>query len=499
MSEELFSAIESRNMDRLQALLADPDTNVNAPDRFGNTALIWAATRGNKRSLELLLAREDLVINVADRFGRIPLLWAAQTGHQGLLDGLLARKDVVISGAEHYGKTPLLWAAQNGYQGLLDSLLQHRDQDINAADNYGKTALHWVAEQGDKDLLHSLLARQDLDINAADKFGNTALICALRNPHEGVLPSLLARKDVVINAADSFGRTVLLWVAEHRDKGLLDSVLARADVDTNVASSYGWTALMLAVMQGNQGKLDSLLAHQDVDVDFVNFRGVTALMCAIYPVKNQDTIRKLLAMSVDADLDVAKLMVAARFGGDLPALKDQGIDIHVTGPGGWTALMHAADAGKKDAVEFLLKDCEKINAVNKNGFSALMLAVENEHDSVVGALKASVADLDFAKLMVAAHSGDFSKVKEFEKQGHKIYHFDEAQTSEDDLYAAKVALKSKDQVKTYTGQGPGGWTVLMHATRAPEEFKTKDSAAAICAEEFIRDYFIKCVGTAEDL
>ena len=69
--------------------------DINAADCTGNTALIWAARRGQEDVVKVLLEREDLNPDQIDtKYGRTPLSWAAGEGHQGVVQILLQRKGV---------------------------------------------------------------------------------------------------------------------------------------------------------------------------------------------------------------------------------------------------------------------------------------------------------------------------------------------------------------------------------------------------------------------
>ena len=102
--------------------------DVNHKSTYGNTALIWAASRGYKDIVEVLLEHN------AD-------------GNTSNIEGYTA----LISAAENS------YAAENRYKDIVELLLQY-NVDINLKTEYGYTALMLAAQNGQKDIVNLLLA-----------------------------------------------------------------------------------------------------------------------------------------------------------------------------------------------------------------------------------------------------------------------------------------------------------------------------------------------------
>ena len=109
---------------------------VNAADRIGNTALAWAALRGQEEVVKLLLEQKDINPNEAGTGdGQTPLLWAAESGHEGVVKILLEREDVNPNLADtEYGRTALSWAAEERHEEIVKMLLEREDVNPNLAD-----------------------------------------------------------------------------------------------------------------------------------------------------------------------------------------------------------------------------------------------------------------------------------------------------------------------------------------------------------------------------
>lgn len=88
---------------------------------------------------------------------------------------------------------------------------------------------------------------------------------------------------------------------------------------------------------------------------------------------------------------------SAATSGDVLALETQltaGADVDAKDRYGQTALMLAAHRGHLVAVEALLRHGANLNVTAKYGLSALMLAIVSEHEAVAQALVRAGADLE---------------------------------------------------------------------------------------------------------
>ena len=100
----------------VSAVLEVKESDVNAYDCMGMTALIWGSRRGHEEVVKMLLERQDVNSDRVDNeYGRTPLSWAAENGHERVVKMLLQRKDVNPNRADTLdGQTLLLWAAEIG-------------------------------------------------------------------------------------------------------------------------------------------------------------------------------------------------------------------------------------------------------------------------------------------------------------------------------------------------------------------------------------------------
>jgi ankyrin repeat protein len=123
-------------------------------DRFGRTALWWAAREGQRDAVERLVAAVENP-NVRDIDGEAPLHAAARGGHAAVV-ALLIAHGADLGARDRYGVTPLLLAVEASQPDVARLLLAH-GADANMRDGFGRSPLHQAALQGDRALAALLL------------------------------------------------------------------------------------------------------------------------------------------------------------------------------------------------------------------------------------------------------------------------------------------------------------------------------------------------------
>ena len=119
----------------------DENTDVNAKDGNGMTALHYAIIKGYPKLLDKLLAREDIEVNSTDGNGFTALHHAIIKGSTDLVDKLLVREDIKVNIKDGDGLTPLHHAVMQRFGYAVERLLAHKDIDIEVEDEKGRTAL----------------------------------------------------------------------------------------------------------------------------------------------------------------------------------------------------------------------------------------------------------------------------------------------------------------------------------------------------------------------
>jgi len=250
----LFRALREGNIETVKALLAK-GADINAKDRYGETALIREI--GGWRNIETVktLLAEGADINAKDASGRTALMHAAEYGKIEKVKILLA-KGADVNAKDASGRTALICAASSGSIENIKILLT-KGADINAKDEYWGTALIHAARSGSIENVKILLA-EGADINAKGAKGDTALMYAVRSGSIEKVKILLA-KGADINTKNEYGDTALIDAASSlMNTEIIIKILLAKGADINVKDNSGNTALMHA-MRGRRTEIIRLL------------------------------------------------------------------------------------------------------------------------------------------------------------------------------------------------------------------------------------------------
>ncbi|CAB0043902.1 unnamed protein product [Trichogramma brassicae] len=248
---------------------------VDARDKFGNTALHLAAMKKNTKVVRLLLAY-GANPNLADSQG-FTLLHSMSS--QPMFDGHLVRtlfecsheshRPVQIDARDRYDLTPLHMAVHSGNL-MMTNFLLRSGVDANSVNAMGKTALHVICDKVyDNGLAREFLKTNDdlgrtVLIDVQDKGGNTPLHLALSRNLRG-LAQLLLRKGASSNLANDKGLTPLHLICEPKfDCEFVKSFFEINDynhqlVQIHAQDNLGRTPLQLAVKNLLPDVVDLLL------------------------------------------------------------------------------------------------------------------------------------------------------------------------------------------------------------------------------------------------
>lgn len=149
---QFINGIEKNDIKTVQDYLAK-GFDVNAKNRFGETALMIAAQNGNKNIVEMLIA-SGANVNAQNSYGSTALIKATCL-HENEVVELLLDHGAAINAQSEDGNTALMWAANNAYNDMLELLLE-RGAAIDARDNTGRTALYMAIQEGHKDIVELL-------------------------------------------------------------------------------------------------------------------------------------------------------------------------------------------------------------------------------------------------------------------------------------------------------------------------------------------------------
>ncbi|WP_165393843.1 ankyrin repeat domain-containing protein [Cardinium endosymbiont of Bemisia tabaci] len=103
----LHVVVKNGDVQAVEALLNNPEVDVNSKDKDGLTPLHVAACEGHVEVVKELLATKDIQLNLKDKDDKIPLHMAAQEGHVEVVKELLATKNIQVNLPCEDGWAPL--------------------------------------------------------------------------------------------------------------------------------------------------------------------------------------------------------------------------------------------------------------------------------------------------------------------------------------------------------------------------------------------------------
>ena len=260
LNTALFEEIKRGRSSEALALL-QRGANLEARDRFGNTALLLAARTSRYKLVEELI-EQGANINHQNLIGSTAILRAATANRT---------KNVVIlleAGAEfnlrnNKGLTPLASAAFNGDEDSFQLFLD-RGAEPDVWDNSQKTAIVYAAAKGFVSIVKPLL---DTGINIDQRYGNDLTVLMWAAGYSNDVPpidaanmvQLLLDHKAELDLRDNRGWSAMMIAANMGPSGVVD-ILIRAGASIHVESGDGQTAAKLARAEGHLDTLAMLNA-----------------------------------------------------------------------------------------------------------------------------------------------------------------------------------------------------------------------------------------------
>lgn len=184
---------------------------VNMTQKELNKQLVSASQEDNTdRIKELFKAGANL--NAYDKYGITALMYAAESNYIKTVRTLISLGADVNFRNSKNTQTALMQAAWDNHIKITKLLLDH-DADPNTRDKYGRTALIYACNAGHTETARLLLG-YGADPNIRDKNGGTALIRASINGHIEVI-KLLVDSYADIGTKNEKGRTALDILKTH--------------------------------------------------------------------------------------------------------------------------------------------------------------------------------------------------------------------------------------------------------------------------------------------
>ena len=230
-------------------------------DRYGYTAIFYAAERGDVSTVRMLLEYGSNANRVASN-GLSPIMLAAMHGHKEVVDIFIkagVQPDLLTSNRINK-KTALVWAARNGQEEVFELLLGcGADPAKNSNGSYNETALMFAAKNGHLAIVKRLLGYQAVvdEINIKSgydskefKVAKTPLMWAAQNGYTEIVKALY-EKGASLTEVDADGNDALKLAAKN---GRLEVVKLLCDLGVNLRDTNREhkTASELAIENGHK-------------------------------------------------------------------------------------------------------------------------------------------------------------------------------------------------------------------------------------------------------
>uniref|UniRef100_A0A4W4E461 Ankyrin repeat domain 52 n=1 Tax=Electrophorus electricus TaxID=8005 RepID=A0A4W4E461_ELEEL len=356
----------------------------------GYSAVHYAAAHGNKQSLELLLVMSFNTSTDMESSGPIsPLHLAAQAGHCECVSVLL-ESGVRVDVCDSLGCSVLYVATQRGHARCVELLLSQSASCILTEHCSKWSPLHVAGKQEVRISVENevclnltvcmtyIICNHSLDCNFKALLGWEDCVTALLSHSASVL-----RQDVQ-------GRTALHLAASCGHAEMLSSLLSAADHERPhhpITDRHGFTPAHWAAYHGHEDCLEVVLALKSCSIQEGN--PFTPLHCALINghsgcaemILNSSFGTRLLNTT---DARGRTPLHAASFAedvGGLQLLLRMGADVNAVDRFGRSALMVAADQGRSGAVALLLHRAKAdLSLLDVNRNTALHLACSKAHE-----------------------------------------------------------------------------------------------------------------------
>eukprot|EP01105_Mastigella_eilhardi_P019261 TRINITY_DN4521_c0_g1_i5.p1 TRINITY_DN4521_c0_g1~~TRINITY_DN4521_c0_g1_i5.p1 ORF type:complete len:1061 (-),score=249.46 TRINITY_DN4521_c0_g1_i5:52-3135(-) len=398
----------------LKVLLARPDTDVNAVDNRGWTALHYAARYNRPEMIkQLLTVKADHTRESAELLG--PVHEAARCGNVEALQAFVSLLSVeCLHSVSRSGFTPLHYASKEGRADAVRYIVSHVGDADQCSREEKKTALH-VAASSDERVVATELIRAGSNVNSADAHGVTPLMAAaqsgcadmakllmLQNAdpshrdengksalhhavQSGNIPTVTvvaaggaARGLNIVNAADDGGRAPIAEAILRDDAAMVRALVTQLRAEPNLRDADGHTPLTLAASVGAVAAAKSLVNECGVSPNQTTLDGDSALLVSLdskFPAVAEVLLKKGATVTVNNSVGLTPLHMAAQHGYAYltKELIKQGAIVDATDANGDTPL-HYAVVSNPDCAAILVAAGANVVLRSRDGTTPLQKA-----------------------------------------------------------------------------------------------------------------------------
>ena len=386
-----IAVIKNSSLDIISYLLGE-GSEINTRDKDGNSPL-HVAVQNNYKDSGLILISNGADIFLTNNAGESPLRLSYNL-NSGREDWLISKKTIASKDAT--GNTPLHLAAEWNNPKMIVYLLD-KGADINAKNDTGETPFFSSMKGNSPACIDALLnyPNSRIDIASRDFLGNCVLHTAVQwSSYEAATKVIsLTNGASLVQARNLSGKTALHIAAAQGSLRFIRMLLGYG-LDVNETDELGRSALVYAI-NGNKIEAVKFLLAQNASPLQQDMYGQTPMHFAV-ETKNTECVQILQAAGANAmakdtygetplslAMKQSQAMVSAVLGKNKILQNSDGESpLHV-------AVIENASVEK---FNFLLTQGYQVNKRNKDGNTALLLAVQLNRSELIPVLLSHGAD-----------------------------------------------------------------------------------------------------------
>ncbi|KAI6650877.1 Transient receptor potential cation channel [Oopsacas minuta] len=453
------------------------DFDINATDKYDQTALHHACLRGNYFAVEELL-KHDVDVDKTDNQNSTALHFACERGYTTIVKLLVEKTNILLEDFE--GSTPFhlatVAASEDIFQILCKKLVTGTSEQIdclrNNKDSDGHTVLHTAVLGGNKSCVNQCL-RLGFRLDEEDNDGAQCIHLAAQLGRVNIAEILLSTKRQDLSSIDRSQNTPLHYAARYNRENMIKFLLRRGS-DPNAQNLDSNTPFMVAASFGNVLAVKEFLKHANCKIDIADRYGKTALFHAIEKdedlvvaeilnnqfgkqlvnEKTNEDMTPLHAVAKQGDVDILNLLLKTDNCEIFSQNDEEQTPLHVAALHGNAAIVRrlleyagektpdllwdedeysnhalhlACQEGQFDVVEILIEYQASITTINSNKYTPLHLAAASGHVQVAEYLIQEEAPIDgdeknkvSTPLLLACQAGHTLTVTSLLKHGADI-------------------------------------------------------------------------------
>jgi len=410
------------SIEEVKNIISKCGGEINDPDSDGKSLLIHATESDNKDMVDFILARMKQLVNInndntdnysrqvmyimpnmmnaLDKTGKAALIYAIEKGNieivKTLVDNEIDQQPLGanVNTRDVNDKTALMYAIEKGNIDIVNFLLE-RNACSWAQDKGGKTVLMYAIEKGDIEIIKKTLEKIKENIDNkrtpqekaqfVNKIKSLEVLEFAEKSSDHIYGHVLGyfKSLGIVNLDNNFEESIYS-AAKAGDCEKVKEFMKKEGFDIDAKDNHDKTVLMYAIESGNLDIVKLLVNKQPrgANVNIRDGNEKTALMYALEMNTNTNIIDLLLeknACSFAKDKTGKTVLMYAIERGGVDIIRRIGKmvgKIDLPDKYGKTPLMYAIEKADNSIITFLLQKGAKINAKDDGGKTVLMYAVE---------------------------------------------------------------------------------------------------------------------------